>query len=290
MSRPDKPITILLYEDKPDYAASFKTTAQKQRIIVKSVDNGDELLELLKDNPRKYQFVVLDARAYMQEGQTEGTEDEMNLLPIMRSLDEIKQQYQITLPYCINTGFADLKLRLSNKVDCPIFEKGNETDLIDHIWDEYLKTDNAILLMAHPEIFGVAIDHFDSTAYAVLTDLFTDKKHLSSSIAARVSNLSSLRRSLEHLMDIVNRNYLNDTVPISSPGSRLGEIAKFLNDQDDIPVHVFCTITSIRKIAGNFGSHTPQTAELIEGYPSGELISGLACSMKDVFSWANKLI
>lgn len=290
MSRPDKPINVLLYEDKPDYAGSFKTVAQKQRIIVKSVDNGDELLEILKDNPRKYQFVVLDARAYMHEGQAEGTEDEMNLLPIMRDLNELKQKQQIALPYCINTGFADLKLRLSNKVNCPIFEKGNEIELINHIWEEYMKSGDAKLLLAYPEIFELAIENFDDAAYAVISGLFADKKYLASDIACRVNNLSALRRTTEHLMDLINQNYLGNSTPISSPGSRLKEITMFLNDKGDIPVHVFSTITSIRKIAGYFGSHTPNNSEEIEAYPSGELIGGLAMSLKDAFLWAKKII
>jgi len=290
MIRPDKPINVLLYEDKPDYAGSFKTSAQKQRIIVKIVDNGDELLEVLRDTPRKYQFVVLDARAFMHEGQQSGTEDEMNLLPIIRDLDKFKQEQQVTLPYCINTGFADLKLRLANKVNCPVFEKGNEDKLIQHIWDEYMKTDDAKLLMSHPEIFGLAIDHFDAASYAVLSGLFQNGQHLASGIAERVNNLSSLRRTVEHLMDLVHGNYLGNAVSISSAGNRLGEITRFLNDKNDIPVHIFSTITSIRKIAGNYGSHTPNKQKEIDAYPSGELIGGLATSLKDVFIWAKKLI
>ncbi|WP_293743108.1 hypothetical protein [uncultured Pedobacter sp.] len=289
MIRPDKPINVLLYEDKPEYAGSFKTTAQKQRIIVKVVDNGDELLEILKDNPRKYQFVVLDARAFMHEGQQPGTEDEMNLLPIIRDLDKLRQEQQITLPYCINTGFADLKLRLANKVLCPIFEKGNETDLINHIWAEYMKTDDAKLLMSHPEIFGFAVDHFDVTSYAVLSGLFKNEQHLASGIAGRVNNLSALRRIAEHLMDLVHEKYLNNSVQIGSPSSRLREITQYLIDKNDLPVHVSSTIISVRKIASNFGSHTPSKPEEIEAYPSGELIGGLASSLKDVFIWAKRI-
>jgi len=288
--KPDKPINVLLYEDKPEYSGSFKTTAQKQRIIVKSVDNGDELIEILKENPKKYQFVVLDARAFMHEGQQPGTEDEMNLLPIIRDLDRLKQEYQVTLPYCINTGFADLKLRLSNKVNCPIFEKGNESKLLEHIWDEYMKTDDSKLLMGNPEIFGFAIDHFDIPAYEVLANLFKDNRYNAQGIADRVNNLAALRRSAEHLMDLIHNKYLGNVVQITSSGRRLGEITNYLNDKGDMPVHVFAAITSIRRIAGNFGSHTPNKQEEIDEYPSGELIGGLASSLKDVFIWAKKII
>ncbi|MBD1367422.1 hypothetical protein IDJ77_26665 [Mucilaginibacter sp. ZT4R22] len=287
MSRPDKAINILLYEDKPDYSASFRTTAQKQRILTKATDNADELLELLKSSPRKYVFIVLDARAFMHEGQAVGTEDEMNLIKIIQDLEEFKRQNHLTLPYCINTGFADLKLRLSNKVSCPIFEKGNEAELIDHIWIEYMRTDDAKLLMEHPEIFGFATDHFDDAAYAVLANLFTGKKYLSLNIAQRVNNLAALRRTAEHLMDIINNDYLGNVVPPS--GSRLNDITAYLNLNQDIPVHVFSTVTSIRKIAGYFGSHTPSTSQEIAAYPSGELIGGLASSLKDVFIWAHTL-
>ena len=91
-------------------------------------------------------------------------------------------------------------------------------------------------------------------------------------------------------MDLVHEKYLNNSVQISSQGGRLREITQYLIDNDDIPVHVSSTIISIRKIASNFGSHTPSKPEDIEVYPSGELIGGLASSLKDVFIWAKKLI
>ncbi|MDN3551265.1 hypothetical protein [Mucilaginibacter aquaedulcis] len=290
MTRPDKPISILLYDDKADYAGSFKTTAQKQRIITKWVDNADELFEIIKASPRKYQFVVLDARAYMHEGQAEGTEDEMNLVAILRDLDELKKEYCLTLPYCINTGFADLKLRLSSRVKCPIYEKGNEDQLINHIWEQYLQTDKAILLGSYPEIFEFADNYFDDAAFALLFNLFINKNYFSSSVPLRINNLSALRRTVEHLVDIINDKYLAGAALIHSPGTRLKDILDYLNDHDDVPVHVFSTLTSIRKIAGNFGSHTPTTSAEIKAYPSGELIGGLALALKDSFIWASGLV
>ena len=285
MNKPNRPIKILLYEDKADYGASFKTAAQKERILVDIVDNVDDLLEKVNDNNRKYQFIVLDARAYLHEGQSEGSEDEMNLVVIIQALDQLKFKDKVIIPYCINTGFSDLKLRLSEKLTCPIFEKGNESELFKHIWNKYLETDDAKLLLNHPEIFEFALTHFDDADYIILANLFHGNKYVSSSLADRVGTLTSLRRIAEHLMDIINRDYLSGSATISSPATRLGDITQFL--ANDMPVHVLSTLTAIRKISSRFGNHTPNTSELIKGYPSEGLISGLALSLKDVCIWGN---
>jgi len=291
MSKTQRPIRILLYEDKRDYAASFKTFAQRARIITDHVDNADDLLEKLNTSPKSYQFIVLDARAYMHEGQQEGTEDEMNLITVVQELDKLKYRKKINIPYCINTGFADLKLRLSGKVDCKIFEKGAETEVFEYIWCTYRSSDKAKLTVGHPEIFEFATDHFSDTEFDVLSELFLNNRFNNSEIPERVNNLNTLRRTLEHLLDVIFTKYLkNQSGIITHESRRLGEISKHLNDNGEMPVHVFCAITSIRKIAGAFGSHTSTKGDNANMLPSSELIAGLAFSLKDIFSWASSKI
>ncbi len=288
MSIQDRPIKVLLYEDKQDYKEAFINKARKARIITDHVDNVDDLFEKIESQPKKYQHLVLDARAYLHEGQQEGTEDEMNLLAILSKLQKLKYEHGIIIPYSINTGFSDLGLRLGQQVDCPIFEKGNETEkLFPHIWTEFEKTESAQLLFEYPEIFGLAFDRFDNVEVDVLSNLFKHKLFTAASISTRVNNLANLRRIMEHLMDVIHRDYLGSAPGIiTSPGSRLREITEHIKDQEHFPPHIYGTITGIRKTASEFGSHTPSTPQEIEGYPSSDYITGLAISLKDVFRWA----
>lgn len=287
MSRPDKPIKILLYEDNIVYSEAFKLMARKERIITDHVTNVDDLLERVKESPKKYQFLVLDARAYMHEDEKEGQEDEMNLITIMQELGKLKYEQGILIPYCINTGFADLKLRMGAKVDCTIFEKGKEKELFDFIWETFANTELSKLLHLHPAIFDVVHDFFDDADYELIADLFLHEKYKREQIPDRIDNLNKLRRISEHLMDLVHDRYLGyDPTIVTAPGSRLREITNHLNGNNDIPVHVYGTITAIRKTAGAYGSHTPEQATALADYPSADYITGIAISLKDVFTWA----
>ncbi len=291
MSSQTKPIRVLLYEDNSDYAASFKTSAQQARIIIDVVDNVDDLLEKIKSAPRRYQFVVLDARAYMHEGQQEGTENEMNLMTVVREFDLMGKQDGIVVPYCINTGFADLRLRLSGNVNCKIFEKGSEPEVFEYIWNTHNDSDRARTLKLYPEIMEFAEQYFADADYNILEGLFIKDKFKSSHIVDRVSNLSCLRRTVEHLMDIMHSECLNNKSGIiSSSGSRLRELTDYLQTKEGMPVHVYSTLTSIRKIASTYGSHTPTTPEAIDAYPSAEYVTGLSISLKDTFKWAKSKI
>lgn len=284
-----KPIRILLYEDKPDYAASFRLLAQKSRVITEQVDNVDDLLERLKTKPSRYQFLVLDARAYNQEGQQEGTEDEVNLFRIFRELQQLEYEQKLHIPHCINTGFADINLRLGgNVVKCPIFEKGDEQSLLKHIWDTYNDSDHAKIRFAHPEIFGFVDAHFAQADLEVVSNLFKNDKYTSFRIEDRIASLSALRRCAEHLADLLYDGYLGSSPGIiKTQASRLGDVVQYLSDQKDIPVHVHSNLTAIRKIASAYGSHTPQAANAIADYPTHNTIIGLALGLADTFAWAS---
>jgi hypothetical protein len=283
-----KPLRILHYEDeKEGYADSFKLTAQLNRIIVDWVDNVDDLVERLEENPKKYNYVVLDAKAYNQEGQLPGTENEMNLIRVFRELERIQSKHQIKIPRCINTGQADVKLRISGSkiVDCRIFDKGNEQELCDYIWTEYEKTEEAQTDFKYPDVFEFAASHFTDADKEHLYELYNKDKYSSVSIADRVVNLANLRRAAESLMIVIHNKYLGGYPQIAN-NRRLGEVADHLNKEGLIPIHLYGVLTNIRKTANQYGSHPPGTEQELAEYPSADLISGYALGLKDVFKWA----
>lgn len=286
-----KPINILLYEDNPGYRDSFKLAAQKERIITEAYDNADNILEALEENPRKHKFVVLDARAYLHEGQSQGTESEANLHKIFREIERIGKKQDRIIQYCINTGFAEVKLQYQEVLPCRIFEKGQEADLFKYIWDSYNNTDGAKLRNDFPELFDFADSYFDDTSIEVLSALLHQKQYESNSIAHRVNNLSSLRRLVEHTMDILFQQYLHSQGDIvRSRASRAGDVINYLNSNGIVPPQVFGAVVNILKTASNFGSHSPEQAEQIEDYPTTNSIIALTFGFLETISWTKKLL
>jgi hypothetical protein len=286
-----KPIDILLYEDKKEYADSFKLIAAKSRIIVHEVNNADSLLETLDENPRKHKFVVLDAKAFLHEGQTAGTESEAPLHKIFREIKRIEAKQKRIIPYCINTGFSEFRLQHAEVLDCPIFEKGNETELLTHVWDTYNNTEQAKLRKDYPDVFEFADQYFDDADAEVLTSLLLHKKYESEQIADIISSLAALRRLCEHSMDIIFSTYLgNQEGIIRNRSSRASDIVNYLNGQSRIPTQIFGTVVNILKTGSNYGSHTPEQATAVADYPGKNTVVGLVHSYFEVAKWCTKLL
>lgn len=286
-----KPITILHYEDSPSYRDSFKGIAQANRIIVDSVDNADLLIEKLDDDHKKHKFVVLDARAYLHEGQTSGSESEANLIKIFREIERISNDQQRFIPYCINTGFADLKVSHGEVVDCKIFEKGNEQELMNHIWETYNNSNDAILRKKYPECFEFADAHFEPSNLGILTSILTDDSFTSNNIASRVMVLASLRRLNEHLMDILFDKHLHrPSNVIRNDASRANDIFNHIKINEGMPSQISGSIINLYKITSNFGNHNPTKPQDIAAYPSSNTIISLTYSFFDILNWANTLL
>jgi hypothetical protein len=287
-----KPINILLLDDKKEYCEGFKTRAQQQRILVDAVDNLENLLELLEENRKKYQFVVLDARAFAKEGQQEGSEHESHLFKAFREIKRIEQKYNRHISYCVNTGFADLKLNYSEEIiGCKVFGKGNEDDLLQFIWQSFNNKDSARLRANYSDVFNFADTYFDEANWEVLFSLLHKEKYESRNISDIISSLSSLRRLTEHTLDIIFRHYLRQiSGVIRSRSTRSSDIINYLNDRGVVPPQVFGGVVNILKTASNFGSHTPAEAVNIEDYPTNNSIKALTYGYFEVVNWANKLL
>ncbi len=286
-----KPINVLMYEDNVPYSESFKLKAQQKRILVEITNNVDNLLEALEANPRKHKFVVLDARAYLHEGQTQGTESEANLHKIFKQIDRIAKAQDRVIPYCVNTGFAEIKLQYNEVLECPIYEKGQEDDLIEFIWQTYNDTDAAKLRQDFPEPFDFADSYFDDADLEVLSQLLYKNAFKSEKIADRIDNLTRLRRIVEHTMDIIYHHHLNQQSGIiRNRSSRASDITNYLKGLGVVPPQISGSIFNILSTASSFGSHTPEQAEQIEDYPTSNSIVSLTFGLFEIFIWAKKLL
>jgi hypothetical protein len=286
---PTKPIDVLLYEDNAAYSSSFKALAQAKRILVTSVTNVDSLLEALEAAPKKYQFVVLDARAFLHEGQSSGTESESNLIKIFREIPKIAEKIGRPLPYAINTGFANIASSHKEVVDCKVFEKGEEDKLIKHIWGTF---ENSLIgqLRRDYSAFEFAEEYFDDVNFGVLVKLLEGKQFEARDITRRVANLMAMRRLNEHVMDIVHDLHLNGAIAINNQGRRTLEIADVLRSNGVMLDHVYYSVLNIYRTASNFGSHTPQTQAEIDKYPSHETLTSCTHALLATMAWAKMVV
>jgi hypothetical protein len=285
-----KPINILLLDDKKDYREGFKTRAQQQRILVDAVDNLESLLELLEENRKKYQFVVLDARAFAKEGQHEGSEHESQLFKAFREIKRIEQKYCRYIPFCVNTGFADLKLQYNEEIiGCKVFEKGKEDDLLKYIIEMYNNTDEAKIKSAKPEIFDFTDKYFDDVNNNILLALLKNNSFQANDIAVRVSNLASLRRICEHLADILFDKHLGSPSGlINSKSSRTFDVFSHYKSSGNLPTQVNGAVLNLLTTTSNYGSHNPQQATKLTDYPSSDSITGLTYGLFEAIRWAQK--
>lgn len=287
-----KPINILLLDDKKEYREGFKTRAQQQRVLTDAVDNLETLLELLEENRKKYQFVVLDARAFAKEGQQDGSEHEAQLIKAFREIKGIEQKYNRYIPYCVNTGFADLKLQYSEEIiGCKVFEKGKEDDLLKYIIEEYLNREETKIKAAKPEIFEFTDKYFDDVNNNMLITLLKNNTFQSNDIVVRVSNLADLRRICEHLADILFDKHLGSPAGIiNTKASRAFDVFNYYKSNGSLPTQVNGAIRNLLATTSNYGSHNPQQATTIADYPSSDSITGLTYGLFEAIRWAGKIL
>ena len=80
-----------MLEDNKQYQGSFEADASKERIVVKTVDNAEDLINILREKPRFYKFIVLDAKAFFTEDDG-GSPSEVYLHFIFRELKNIENE------------------------------------------------------------------------------------------------------------------------------------------------------------------------------------------------------
>lgn len=285
-------IDIIMLEDKPLYQGSFEAQASKERMIVKSVDNAEDLIDLIREKPRKYKFIVLDARAFFTEGEQQGTEDEANLIYVFRELKNIQVENGVTLHYAINTGFADIKLRHEKRVDCPIFEKGNEAELFDYIWEVQNKTEEAFVKSNFPEIIPLYDIHFTDKVKEKVLSLYNNNGFNNSSLKSRLENLSSLRMINEQIMDILYEEIHGKTWRdiTESIGGRSKAIALALGSLGTISDYLRDVCVGIYHMSSKYGEHSEEDVKEDSGFPTNRMIDGYAKGLLELFIASNKLL
>ena len=126
MAKKDKPIKVLIIDDKKDYCDSLSGSARKHRIQIKSSSNLENGIQMLRDDS-KYEFVILDGRAFENEDDEDSNKTVDNIpYKAKEQIDQINRENNREIGYCVNTGFVD-QFAASLEGLFKVFEKDNSS-------------------------------------------------------------------------------------------------------------------------------------------------------------------
>lgn len=204
------PISVLLFDDKLDYCRQLRLSARNCNIDITYKHSWDNALEELAENHSKYKFVVLDAKSFLREDQTEGTESIDSVIRAMTDIRKLEGQVEHPIPFCINTGYAEYAETF--KATTRVFEKGSDTDkLFKYITDEVnklpeTKVKNDFARVFNLFEFGYLDRHLESELINVIMRVQNIKDSTEKSV------LRDLRPFLEAMF-----NNIDTQIPIFFP-------------------------------------------------------------------------
>ena len=110
MAKENRPISVLIIDDKPDYCDALAGSARSEQILIKSATNLEDGIQLLRDE-KKIEFVILDGKCFVNADQEISGSTSNNIPHRAKGyIDEINREQNREVGYCVNTGFVnDLK-------------------------------------------------------------------------------------------------------------------------------------------------------------------------------------
>lgn len=193
-----KPINVLFIDDDAAVRDSLYTEAKRRQILIRGVDNLDDGLLEIRNNPR-IKFIILDGKAYRHRGQVKGTESGNFAVKAVQDIPRLGSELNRYLPFCFFTGFADLAGDLSG-ADHKVINK-NEVNasnkLFDYIWQTYHGSEEAKLRDNYHDLFS-AVELMNSLeAEDILINLLKSNEKLQ---ATDYKSILVNARSLQELI------------------------------------------------------------------------------------------
>ena len=99
MKAENKPINVLFIDDDAAVRDSLYTEAKRRQILIKGVDNLDDGLLEIRNNPR-IKFIILDGKAYRHRGQVKGTEGGNFAVKAISDIPRLGTELNRQLPFC----------------------------------------------------------------------------------------------------------------------------------------------------------------------------------------------
>jgi|SRR5690625_1391520 len=210
----ERPIKVLLVDDKEDYCQALAGVARNNNIQIVYELDWETGFEVLK-NDLNIEFVILDGKGKIEADQ-ETEKDNF----VIRAINDIKS-YSIKInkyiPYCVNTGFIDSFVALDGNEE--IFEKNDEDrdKMFEYIIEEVSNSEYRTIRMSFDEAFkvfdmGIINNRHESLLLEVLKAYY-NKDYRKSNINIQRDLLEAVFISLNKLTCIPNDFFNKNGLP-----------------------------------------------------------------------------
>ena len=293
-----RPINVLMIDDDEGLSASLKNRARRFNIIITTATNFKDGFRELENN-QKYQAVILDGKAPMNNEQLQGTEAENFVHESIIKLKELELLHQRTLPFCVHTAwYIQLEPSLRNRAK--IFDK-KKTSVNDSVMEEmfeYLHTQIGLLettkiILQHPEVFEFAETYLDDEDNAFLVSILSPK--LSSKREDLMNRLGFIRRLEESILNVYCKECLKIDPILFGQGkdtpSRGKDLIDHIKNKKLAPLHIsFMTyvIYSTQSIAINHKA--PESSEYYNYPITVYTVQTFINALLDIIIWVKDSI
>ncbi len=299
-----QPIHFLLIDDEKDYCNSLKTNARNSGVLISDFQNLEDGFEELK-RELKYKAIIFDAKCMIDSDQEV---DNFSFLPIaLDRLREFEQQYNVHIPFVINTGYfgEDEITMIKQQVDIKkgkIFSKGDGADeLFKHLLKEIDKSEITKYEKEFANVFQVFEKEY--LPNNMRDDLISILQNKNISSPAKIKdNLATIRRILDEIITTINKlkptilpnskktfmdkiKWLSGQRRIGSTQNYQGGETKYQTSSNEY------LATAIWKISSDFGSHSlPTNSALYNAFPSIYTVQALTYSIMEIILWYIELM
>ena len=301
-----QPIHVLLIDDEKDYCDSLKTNARISGILIADFQSLDEGLKEL-EKELKYKAIILDAKCMVDKSQSV---DNFDFLPV--ALDRLKvfeQQYNLHLPFVVNTGYIGEKelSMVKRQIDERKGKIFSKTDTKDDLFNYLISEINILEITKFEKDFEKVIQVFEKGYLPnnMRNDLFkVFQKKDSSNPTDIKDNLSTIRRILDEIFSKISSSkpfvlpsakntfnkkvkHLSGNIQESPVGS--GNYIPSTNKYQASTIEFLST--AIYRISSDFGSHAvPTISARNQPMPTSMTVNSLVYAIMEIILWFTELM
>ena len=289
MAKKERPINVLLIDDKVKEMHEFIGIAKQNRVIIKGVrDNSEAGIEELTSSPGKYDAVILDAKAFRKVNQEVGTESLKSLRDSINGIKDLERKSGRKIPFCVYTGHKK-NMGEAWEDDLKVFVKGRDQEVMFKFLKEEIKNlPETIVIQEYYDVFELFdLNYLDSKYKAkllyILMNFETKKQvelenlllHIRKILEGVYKTLGELGRIDSSLIPRGRPNLEYCQRYISGlPIDEMGKIPPSI-----VPSHISWSFKIIKENASAAGAHDYQTS--IHNYSLKTMVFALL----DVLLW-----
>src|SRR5690625_3104601 len=171
-------------------------------VFIRWFETFDEGLEALRDDPYKFNGIILDAKCLLNTD--DGVLDEQNVIKTVSEIENIFRLEGIRLPYCVLSGFKESLQRYFESNNLRAFDKNDqEEEAIDYIIQSQTKVTRFKFTNEFPKIIdmgsnGLLSKNNESTIF----QLYQAERQ-------RFTNTSIIKEQIAQIRPILERILIN---------------------------------------------------------------------------------